>query len=197
MTEQSCAKQDTIYLNFSNPIKELYFLLSKNEYNKESFCYSGKPQFIPYREEPPNPDPPEFTKVLWNQIPEKNLLEEASLQFNNIDRVPYKDYKYWFGVQNYETFKSRPMHLIYLYSFGLNNKKLNCGSCNFSEFESVKLNIRLAGSDIRQYHIIDDDYTIELGPDVSANTSTRIVVYGTSYNILQIEDGMAQLQFSM
>ena len=193
MLEQSCSRQDTIYLNFTNPIKEFYFLLSKNEYNKESFCYTGKPQFIPYRAAPP--DPPEFTKSLWNQIPEKDLLLEASLQFNNVDRVPYKDYKYWFSVQNYETFKSRPLHQIYLYSFGLNNKKMNVGSCNFSEFENVKLNIRLAGSDIRQYHILDNDYTLELGPETG--TGTRIVVFGINYNILQIEDGMCQLQFSM
>ena len=70
---------------------------------------------------------------------------------------------------------------------------MNVGSCNFSEFESVTLNIKLAGSDIRQYHILDNDYTIELGPE----SNTRIVVFGVSYNVLQIEDGMAQLQFSM
>jgi hypothetical protein len=196
MVEQACSRQDTVYLNFTNPIKEFYFLLSKNQYNNESFNYSGKPQFIPYKASPPGPDPPEFTKTLWNQIPDKDLLLEANLQFNNIDRVPYKDYKYWFNVQNYETFKSRPLHLIYLYSFGLTNKKVNCGSCNFSDFESVKLNIRLAGSDIRQYHITDPTYTIELGPEVGGS-GTRIVVYGINYNILQIEDGMSQLQFSM
>jgi len=196
MVEQACSRQDTVYLNFTNPIKEFYFLLSKNQYNNESFNYSGKPQFIPYKASPPGPDPPEFTKTLWNQIPDKDLLLEANLQFNNIDRVPYKDYKYWFNVQNYETFKSRPLHLIYLYSFGLTNKKVNCGSCNFSDFESVKLNIRLAGSDIRQYHITDPTYTIELGPEVGG-ACTRIVVYGVNYNILQIEDGMSQLQFSM
>jgi hypothetical protein len=195
MIEQTCSRQDTVYLTFNNPIREFYFLLSKNEYNKESFNYSGKPQFIPYRADPP--DPPEFTKVLWNQIPEKDLLSEASLQFNNIDRVPYKDYKYWFNVQNYETFKSRPLHQIYLYSFGLSNKKMNNGSCNFSEFESVKLNIRLAGSDIRQYHILDNSYLLEIGPGTGPGSGTRIVVFGINYNILQIEDGMAQLQFSM
>ncbi len=194
MIEQNCAKQDTIYLNFNNPIKEFYFLLSKNEYNNESFCYSGKPQFAPYKASPPGPNPPVFTKALWGMIPEKDLLAEASLQFNNVDRVPYRDYKYWFGVQNYETFKCRPLHLIYLYSFGLTNKKMNCGSCNFSEFENVKLNIRLADSDQRQYYLRDDTYKIELGPE---GTGTRIVVFGVSYNILQIEDGLAQLQFSM
>jgi hypothetical protein len=38
-------------------------MLSKNAYNNESFCYSGKPQFTPYRADY---DPPEFSKSLWN-----------------------------------------------------------------------------------------------------------------------------------
>ena len=189
--EQNCSTQDTIYLNFTNPIKEFYFLLSKNEYNNESFNYSGKPQFAPYKVAP---EPPVFTKALWGLIPEKDLLSEASLQFNNVDRVSYKDYKYWFGVQNYETFKCRPLHLIYLYSFGLSNRKMTCGSCNFSELDSVKLKIRLAGSDQRQYYLADNTYKIELGPE---GAGTRIIVFGINYNVLQIEDGMAQLQFSM
>ena len=159
----------------------------------ERFLWHTLALTITIPEPPAPPDPPEFTKSLWNQIPEKDLLSEASLQFNNVDRVPYKDYKYWFSVQNYETFKCRPLHLIYLYSFGLTNKKMNCGSCNFSEFDSVKLNIRLADSDIRRYHLAIPTYTVELGPE----NSTRIVVFGVNYNILQIEDGMAQLQFSM
>ncbi len=69
---------------------------------------------------------------------------------------------------------------------------MNCGSCNFSEFENVKLNIRLADSDERQYYLVDNTYKIELGPVNGA----RIVVFGINYNILQIEDGMAQLQFA-
>jgi hypothetical protein len=74
---------------------------------------------------------------------------------------------------------------------------MNNGSCNFSEFESVKLNIRLAGSDIRQYHILDNSYLLEIGPGIGPGSGTRIVVFGINDNILQIEDGMAQLQFSM
>ena len=191
--EQTLQSKDTVFLNFTNPVKELYFLVSKNEIRNlgELYNYSGKPEFIPFDD---NGDPiTEFTKSLWVQIPEKHVLEEASLQFNNVDRVPFKDYKYWYAVQNYETFKSRPMHYIYLYSFGLSNKRLNVGSCNFSEFESVKLNIRLAGSDIRRFSLIDTDYTIELGPE----DSTRVAVYGISYNFFDIEDGMCELRYNM
>jgi hypothetical protein len=72
---------------------------------------------------------------------------------------------------------------------------MNNGSCNFTALDTVKLNIRLADSDIRRYHLADPDYLLELGPEIG--TGTRIVVYGINYNVLQIDDGMAQLQFSM
>ncbi len=191
-THMTISKTDSIYLNFYNPIKELYFLVSKNEIRElgELFNYSGKPAFIPFDSN--GNMITQFTKVLWNQIPEKHILQDASLQFNNVDRVPTKDYKYWYLVQNYETFKSRPEHYIYLYSFGLNSKK-NMGSCNFSTIDNVKLNVRLAGSDIRRFSLPDPDYTIELGPE----QSTFISVYGVSYNVFIIEDGISELMYGM
>ena len=190
--QQHCSHNDTIYLNFTNPIKELYFLISKRNIRelKEIFNYTGKPAFIPFDDM--NQEITEFSKSLWKQIPEKHLLLEASLQFNNVDRVPTKDYKYWYLVQNYETFRSRPDHYIYLYSFGLNSRK-NMGSCNFSALENVKLNIHLADSDIRRFSLPNPDYTIDVGPDCCAIIS----VYGVNYNVLIIEEGMCELMYGM
>ncbi len=190
---QSISKTDSVFLNFYNPIKELYFLISKSEIRElgEIFNYSGKPVFLPFDRD--GNEITEFTKSLWTQIPEKHILLDASLQFDNVDRVPTKDYKYWYLVQNYETFKSKPEHYIYLYSFGLNSRK-NMGSCNFSEIDIAKLNIHLADSDIRSYNIQNPNfYQIELGPE----RSTFISVYGVNYNIFIIEDGLSELVYGM
>jgi hypothetical protein len=189
---QTITKTDSIYIDFYNPMKELYFVISKSEIKAlgELFNYSGKPAFIPF--DANNNEITQFTKALWVQIPEKHILLDANLQFNGVDRVPWKDYKYWYLVQNYETFKSRPEHYIYLYSFGLNSKK-NMGSCNFSVLDSVKFNIKLASSDIRRFSLPIPEYNIELGPESSCNIS----VYGTSYNVLIIEDGLSELMFGM
>ncbi len=189
---QNVSNVDSIYLNFYNPIKELYFLTSKNEIRAlgELFNYSGKPAFIPFDSN--GNEITQFTKALWVQIPEKHILLDASLLFNNVERVPNKDYKYWYLVQNYETFKTKPEHYIYLYSFGLNKNK-NMGSCNFSMIDNVKLNIKLAGSDIRRFSLPIPEYIIELGPE----DSTFISVYGTNYNVLIIEDGLSELMYGM
>jgi len=194
--QQKISHIDSIYLNFTNPIKELYFLIYKSSIKElgEIFNYTGKPVFLPFDSN--DNEITRFTKALWLQIPEKHLLSEASLQFNNIDRVPTKDYKYWYLVQNYETFRSRPDHYIYLYSFGLNSKK-NMGSCNFSELENVKLNIKLADSDIRFFSLETDipeaDRTIDVGPD----NNMMISIYGINYNVFIIEDGMSELMYGM
>lgn len=190
---QTCTHTDSIYLNFTNPIREFYFLLSKSNIRDlgEIFNYSGRPNFIPFDEN--GNEITRFTKSLWVQIPEKHLLENASLLFNNVERVPIKDYKYWYLVQNYETFKSKPDHFIYLYSFGLMAKRYNVGSCNFSEIDNVKLNISLADSDIRRFSLENPNYLVQLGPE----DSTFISVYGVNYNVFIIEEGMSELMYGM
>ena len=189
---QTIGNIGTIDLTFTNPIKEFYYLISKPEIRAlgEIFNYSGKPKFIPF--DSSNNMITTFSKALWIQIPEKHLLSQASFELNGVERIPWRDYKYWYVVQNYETFYSRPEHYIYLCSFGMNSKT-NKGSCNFSEFESIDLNVQLAGSDIRRFSFNIPDYTINIGPESKVN----ITVYGVSYNILDIEDGMSELRFGM
>lgn len=182
----------TIDLTFTNPIKEFYYLISKPEIRNlgEIFNYSGKPKFIPF--DSLGNEITTFSKALWIQIPEKHLLSQANFKLNGVDRISWRDYKYWYVVQNYETFYSRPEHYIYLCSFAMNSKT-NKGSCNFSEFESISLGIQLAGSDIRRFSFNVPDYTQNVGPETTVN----ITVYGISYNILDIEDGASELRFGM
>jgi hypothetical protein len=71
------------------------------------------------------------------------------------------------------------------------------GSCNFSELENVKLNIKLADSDIRFFSLETDipeaDRTIDVGPDNNLMRS----IYGINYNVFFIEDGMSELMYGM
>ena len=189
---QRCNNIDSVYLIYNNPIKEIYFLLSKDSIRNlgELFNYSGKPKYIPFDNS--GGEITQFTKELWVQIPEKHFLADASLIIDGVDRVPTRDYKYWYLVQNYETFKSKPEHYIYLYSFGLDWKK-NKGSCNFNNFDNVKLNIKLEESDIRRFSYVDPSYIINVGPENQINISS----YGVSYNVLIIEDGMCELMYGM
>lgn len=192
MKHQTCSAVDTIDLTFTNPIKEFYFMISKPEISilGEVFNYSGKPDFIPF--DSSGNEITEFSKALWIQIPDKHLLNQANFQLNGVERIPWRDYKYWYIVQNYETFSSRPGHYIYVCSFATNSKT-NRGSCNFSEFETVNLNLTLQTHDIRRFNFQDPTYVIDVGPE----NKVQVAIYGVNYNVFVIENGMSELMFGM
>jgi len=186
-----CNAHSGLYLNFTNPMKELVFAFQRSDYYKlgELFNFSGKPEFIPLN--PDNSIVTEITDRLWNQIPDKHLLENMNIDFNGVERVPTRDWKYWHYVQNYENYRSRFDHNIYTYSFGLNSKD-NMGSCNFSMLDTVRLNINLSNSDTYYYSYNDPSQSIIVGP----NNNVSIKMYGTNYNIFVIESGMGGVMYA-
>jgi hypothetical protein len=182
--ETVCKNNDKIFLNFQNPIKEFFFVLQKNENvnNGEVFNYSGKGKYLPI-------GITEFTERLWEQIPDKHLLDTASLDFDGNERVSEKDYKYWHLVQNYEHYRNTMVHNIYMYSFGLSNSE-NTGSCNFSELENIVLNIKLATPTTEYIHYTNND-TVIIGPE----NSTIVKIYGVNYNIFVIDSGLGAIKY--
>jgi hypothetical protein len=189
--EHSCLSNQKVFLNFNNPIKELIYVFQSDDiYNTgEIFNYSGKPQYFPDgTHEHPITGRPEFTEMLWLQIPHKHILDKASMQFNGNDRVSEKDYKYWHLVQNYESYRNKLEHNIYTFNFGL-DKRENTGSCNFSELDEVTLTIKLSDRTNEIYH--RDGSTTSIGP----GTTNKIKVYGVNYNIFKIDSGMGSVMY--
>lgn len=181
--EQSILNNQKVFLNFNNPIKELIYVFQSNDIENtgEIFNYSGKNKYLPV-------GTTEFTEMLWVQIPHKHLLDKASMQFNNNDRVSEKDYKYWHLVQNYETYRNKLEHNIYTFNFGF-DKSENTGSCNFSELDEVSLTIKLSDTTNEIYH--RNGSTVSIGP----SSSNKIKVYAINYNIFKIDSGMGAVMF--
>jgi len=186
-----CNKTDAIYLNFINPIKDLIFAFQRCDYYNlgEILNYSGKPLFIPLNGSTIEST---ITDRLWDQIPDKHLLENMSIEFNGIERMPKRDYKYWHYVQNYENYRTKMEHNLYMYSFGLNSKD-NMGSCNFSMIDSVRLNIELSKTETYPFLITNDTKTITVGP----SNCTTVKIYANNYNIFVIENGMGGLMYAI
>ena len=189
----TCQTIDSIYLNFTNPIKELIFALQRPDYASlgELYNYSGKPKYIPIQTDfDPNGDV-DITDILWFQIPDKHLLDTMNIEINGIERVENRDYKYWHYVQNYEHYRSKIDHNLYMYSFGLTTKE-NMGSCNFSMLDSIKFNIKLSTPETFPYYY-DGSKNITVGP----NNNTVITIYGNNYNIFVIDGGMGALMYAI
>ena len=190
----SCRLNDSIYLTFTNPIKELIFALQRNDYYLlgEISNYSGKPKFVPM--DLNGNIVTTITDRLWNQIPDRHLLQTMSIEFNGIERIPSRDYKFWHHVQNFEHYRSKIDHNIYMYSFGLTNKE-NTGSCNFSMLDSVRLNVNLSTSETFNYLTgsINPLNRITVGP----GSDNIIKVYANNYNIFVIESGMGGVMYTI
>jgi hypothetical protein len=187
----NCKKNESIYLYFTNPIKELIFSFQRPDYFNlgEIFNYSGKPVYIPLIDDVVVT---EITDRLWNQITDTHLLEEMSIDFNGIERIGTRDFKYWHHVMNYENYRSKIDHNLYMYSFGLNAKE-NMGSCNFSMLDTVRLNIKLSESITSYYHYTNDANIIITGP----SNITSVKIYANNYNVLVIESGMGGLMYTV
>ena len=155
------------------------------------YNYSGKPKYIPIQTDfDPNGDV-DITDILWFQIPDKHLLDTMNIEINGIERVENRDYKYWHYVQNYEHYRSKIDHNLYMYSFGLTTKE-NMGSCNFSMLDSIKFNIKLSTPETFPYYY-DGSKNITVGP----NNNTVITIYGNNYNIFVIDGGMGALMYAI
>ena len=183
--KMGCSPIDNIYLNFNHPIKEFFYVIQSSDAvnNKEYFNFSGKPQYIPS-------DKTQISDILWNQLPNKHLLSEANLELNGIERIPTRDYKFWHHLQNYEHYRNLLQHNIYMYSFGLTTDE-NTGSCNFSVFDSIRLNIKLTDRTTEKIDISDQTNTISFG---RGDTNT-ISIYAVNYNIFVIESGMGGVMY--
>jgi len=105
-------------------------------------------------------------------------IDDAILKLNGQDRFTKQSGGYFNFVQPYQHFISTPKIGINCYSFALNPSEYQpSGTCNFSRFQHINL-----------------DLTLKSELDITTNNSF-IYIYSTNYNMLKIENGMANLVY--
>ena len=115
-----------ISLNFNHPVKELIWLIQRDDVVKygEVFNYTSKRELDPG--------------------PTYHLLKEARILFNNNEHTPWFDYLYYYFVQNYETHSNYAVHLFYMFSFALKpQSQTPTGTANFSRMSNSQLQLRV------------------------------------------------------
>jgi hypothetical protein len=117
------------------------------------------------------------TIELWDMIPKKHLLKRARILLNGIERVEWRDAKYFYNMQNFENYQNHLESYIYLYSFNINPRSFFSNSgCNFSRIDNAQLQIELNDN------IFSDTYELKC--------------LGTNYNILVIQNGLAGIKYT-
>ena len=112
------------------------------------------------------------------QTPNQTIVEpfkEAQLRVNGNDRFEMMPETYFRLYQPYRYHSSGTSQYIYNFCFAVDPENMQpSGTCNFSKIDNAVLNFVCT-------------------PNIPIGT---IIVYGTNYNILRIQNGMAGVMFS-
>lgn len=155
-------------IDFKYIIKDLFFFIQpiNNRIIGEYFNFTNKTDYPLINNKPINLE-------LWKLESQKHLLNRARLLFNGLERIGWRDCKYFYNMQNHENYKNRLETFIYLYSFNLEpNKFSNNSGCNFSQIENPQLQI-----------------------EVTNNEKCELKCYATNFNILIIKNGICTLKY--
>jgi hypothetical protein len=190
MMQSQCRKiqinsSGNLDLLFNNTIKELMFFVrsEQNKYNGEYFNYTSKLRY-------PTSDLFPLTKNqydVWSLAPSKHLLSRGRLLLNGIERIEWRDAKYFYNMQNHENYRNVLHSFVYLYSFNaFPTKDNNYSGCNFSRIENPQL----------QVEIKPDIIQLDTNLFTTANSSYDLICLATNYNFLVIKNGLASVKYN-
>ncbi len=184
----------TVDLNFNHPVKDIFYYFQNNTIKNlpEPFNFSFKSEY---------PSKNVFDKYIttdtntftdYNNSSKKHFLDEARILINGHQRVEWKDYKYYYYLQNYENYRTKCEHYAYMYAFSSQPKVgVPMGSLNFSRVDNAQLQFSL-NEDSKTHNKI---YLAADKQNVLDDNNHTIVVHAINYNYLIISNGMAGLAY--
>ena len=184
----------TVDLNFNHPVKDIFYYFQNNTIKNlpEPFNFSFKSEY---------PNKNVFDKYIttdgktfsdYNNSSKKHFLDEARILINGHQRVEWKDYKYYYYLQNYENYRTKCEHYAYTYAFSSQPKVgVPMGSLNFSRVDNAQLQFSL-NEDSKTHNKI---YLAADKQNVLDDNNHTIVVHAINYNYLIISNGMAGLAY--
>jgi len=175
---------------FNHVIKDFIFFIqpSRNKTNGEFFNFSAKARYIP-QELKSTILNNSNAYLLWSLEPARHLLVQARILFNGIERITWKDPKYFYLMQNHENYRNPLYSYIYMYSFNINPTfNNNWSGCNFSRLENPQL----------QINIKPNSFIINVDPLVTypSDNSYHLTCYATNFNIFIIKNGLGGLKYN-
>lgn len=169
-------KFSTTELVLQNPVKEIIWILKRNDVDKNNNWF----EFIDdqyYQTEDIIQDDGDCTCIHYNR--EKEIFMNGKFIFNGIDRFEEKDSSYFNLIQPYQHHTVIPKSGIYTYSFSLYPELFQpSGSCNMSRINKIQLQTEVCK--------LPEDATYRYD----------MFVYVVNYNFLRITAGLAGLAFS-
>ena len=188
-----------IELDFNHPVKEMFWFFS-NKSVKES------PEPLNFSNMTEYPDSDVFdgfiSKKGWGYYNymkkfKDHWMDEARILVNGRELVGWNNWKYYYYTQNYENYRNKMEHLVYLYSFSTNPKSSSpAGSLNFSRVDNAQLQFTMN----QKTKDIFNGLRMKSSDDISNNYKSNnnqftIQIYAVNYNYLIIKNGMAGVAY--
>ena len=163
-------KEDTkknIYIDFINPIKELYWVISVDNNNIDTTLEDDANGWTKY------------TTAYSNYM---DTFKSLSIKLNNVSLIDEREPEFFKDIQSNVYFNNKRNKHIYSYSFNLNpNTYQPSGYTNFSELTSVLFTFDFNSHSLKQ---------------AGSSTNGIIKVYGVNYNLLTISSGICKLVYT-
>jgi len=180
----------SLNINFNHVIKDLFFFIQpiSNKTNGDFFNYTAKSTYI-QSELKSTISTDTNSYKLWNLEPKQHLLSQARILFNGIERVGWRDYKYYYLMQNFENFKNIMYSHCYMYSFNAEPvRNNNLSGCNFSKIDNAQLQINMKSNPF----IIKESPLVTYPVDKLYN----LVCYTTNFNVFVIKNGITGIKYN-
>ncbi len=177
--------QATLEIDFNHVVKDIIFFIQPKSHIQygEYFNWTGKMKYLPVELGSIN------QTTLWKLEPEKHLLNKARILFNGVERIEWRDNKYFYFLQNHENYKNSLETYVYVYSFNVNpSKETNYSGCNFSRLSNAQLQV--VG---QNNNFVVDTNPIKTYPSYD---SAILKCYATNFNVLVIKNGVCGLKYS-
>ena len=170
--EKAIPKNYVINLPLHNPVKELIWVLNRSDRSD----YNKWFEFVDWEYELIS----ENQHITIHHETERHgeILKNAKIMFNGLDRIETKDSNYFNLIQPYQHHTFIPKEGIYVYSFSLFPESFQpSGNCNMSKLNKIQMYIETIDPLNEQYKY---DFTL----------------YAVNYNFLRITSGLAGLAYS-
>ena len=167
--------QNKLKLNFNHPVKELVWVVNKNEKsNVDWFNFTNNQMLLELESKPYKSK--EINKKLFDDS--TNCVKSAKLILNGNDRFYERDGRYFNLVQPFQHHTNVPKNRgINLYSFALKPEEHQpSGTLNMSRIDTATLSLNYEQGVTNQTHSIS--------------------VYAVNYNVLRILSGMGGIAYS-
>lgn len=172
-------------INFNHVIKDLMFFIQsdKNKNNGEYFNLSSKPVYLPNEL---------IGKIdntkLWELEPKRHLLSKARILFDGMERLEWRDAKYFYNMQNHENYKNMLYSYAYVYSFNVGpTLNISYTGCNFSRIDNPQLQVVTK----------TNPFVVNKSPEIRCpiDDTYHLKCYATNYNILVIKNGLVGIKY--